>query len=367
MQNSGFVVEAVGLSKVYKDFWGRQKAVGVNRINFKVKKGQVLGLLGPNGSGKTTTIKLILGLLRPGAGSLKVLNKNPSNILIKKRIGYLPEDTYLYKFLRADETLEFFGSFFTLSSLERKKRAHQLLEMVGLSHAAKRRVGEFSKGMLRRIGLAQALINDPDLVILDEPTSGLDPIGCRDVKTIVRLLAKRNKTVIVCSHLLSDMEEICDNVLIMYGGRILAEGSLKRLLIEQEKTQITTPMLDEKSLQKVMAALGENLSSECITVNHPKITLEKFFLDVLNRASKMGNNDSPSAQSSRKIPDYLIKEMENHNTSEEILQQWHAETKNSSDQKENHAPIDNKKIDSSPNLSLLEDLNTKNKKTAKRL
>ena len=359
MQNSEFVVEAVGLSKVYKDFWGRQKAIGVDGINFKVKKGQVLGLLGPNGSGKTTTIKLILGLLTPGSGSLKVLNKNPNNVLIKRRIGYLPEDTYLYKFLRADETLEFFGSFFTLSSSERKKRTHQLLEMVGLSHAAKRHVGEFSKGMMRRIGLAQALINDPDLVILDEPTSGLDPIGCRDVKTIVRLLARRNKKIIICSHLLSDMEEICDNVLIMHRGRILAEGPLKKLLTDQDKTQITTPKLDKKSLQKLVTALEKNLPSENITVNHPKITLEKLFLDVLNRDAKTVNDSSLRTGPSTKIPQYLTKEMENSKTSEEILQQIHKEPKKPCNEKESHAPINDQKIDLSPNLSLLEDLNTK--------
>ena len=362
LQKNTLVVEAVGLSKIYKDFWGRKKAVGVDGINFNVKKGEVLGLLGPNGSGKSTTIKLILGLLRPEAGNLKVLDHNPSNILIKKRIGYLPEDTYLYKFLRADETLEFFGSLFNLSSLERKKRAQQLLEMVGLIHAAKRRVGEFSKGMMRRLVLAQALINDPDLVLLDEPTSGLDPIGCRDVKTIIRLLAKRNKTVIVCSHLLADMEEICDNVLIMHGGRILAEGSLKYLLKERNKTQITSPVLDQKTLQMVLSVIEKNLSSEAVTVNHPQISLEKFFLDVLKRAPKKGNHDISTPQSSKQIAGYLIGQMEDPKSSEKFLKEWTTGTKNASDKKVDQPSFRDKKKDFSPNLSILKDLETKKKK-----
>ena len=163
------VVEACKLKKYYNDFWGRTKAVGVDGIDFRVHRGEVIGLLGPNGSGKTTTIKLILGLLRPLSGTIKIFDKSPEDKYIKERIGYLPEDTYFYEYLNAEETLNYFGSLFRLPPAERKKRTKQLLEMVGLTHAAKRRLGEFSKGMARRIGLAQSLINDPDLVILDEP------------------------------------------------------------------------------------------------------------------------------------------------------------------------------------------------------
>ena len=219
-----YVVEAVGLTKIFKDFWNREKARAVNGIDFTVKKGQVFGLLGPNGSGKSTTVKMILGLLYPTRGVLKVFGEDPQNVEIKSRIGYLPEETYLYRYLTAMETLDFYGALFGLSPKMRRERSEQLLNMVGLAHAFNRRVGEFSKGMARRIGLAQALVNDPDLVILDEPTSGLDPIGCREVKDVIRLLASRGKTVILCSHLLADVQDVCDDMLVLYGGKVRANG-----------------------------------------------------------------------------------------------------------------------------------------------
>ncbi len=202
------VVSAVGLTKVFKDFWGRPKAKAVNDIDFEVREGEVLGLLGPNGSGKSTTVKMILGLLYPSGGSLKVMGRSPRAVETKREIGYLPEESYLYKYLTAEETLDFFGGLFNLSKAERKMRIEQLLDMVGMSHARNRRVGEFSKGMARRIGLAQAMINDPDFLILDEPTSGLDPLGCKEVKDLIMTLKKRGKTVLITSHLLSDIEDI---------------------------------------------------------------------------------------------------------------------------------------------------------------
>ena len=231
MSDSSVVVSAVGLTKIFRDFWNRPKAAAVNDIDFEVRQGEVFGLLGPNGSGKSTTVKMLLGLLYPTAGRLSVLGESPKSVEAKKRVGYLPEETYLYKHLTAFETLDFFGALFGLSSAERKSRAEQLLDMVGLSHARNRMVGEFSKGMARRIGLAQAMINDPEFLILDEPTSGLDPIGCREVKDLILALKKRGKTVLITSHLLSDVEDVCDRVVILYGGRIRAEGALSDLLI----------------------------------------------------------------------------------------------------------------------------------------
>ena len=188
---SDLVVSAVGLVKEFRDFWNRPKAKAVNDLDFEVHEGEVLGLLGPNGSGKSTTVKMLLGLLYPTGGRLTVFGKSPRDVDTKRLIGYLPEESYLSKYLTAYETLDFFGSLFNLSALERRKRAEQLLEMVGLSHAKNRPVGEFSKGMTRRIGLAQAMINDPALLILDEPTSGLDPLGCREVKDLMHLFKKR--------------------------------------------------------------------------------------------------------------------------------------------------------------------------------
>ena len=199
------VVQAVGLTKMFRDFWQRPKARAVNGIDFEIKPGEVVGLLGPNGSGKSTTVKMLLGLLYPTGGKVTVFGKSPREVETKREIGYLPEESYLYKFLTAEETLDFFGSLFNISKEDRKRRIDQLLDMVGLAHARYRRVGEFSKGMARRIGLAQAMINDPAFLILDEPTSGLDPLGCREVKDLILALKKRGKTVLITSHLLSDV------------------------------------------------------------------------------------------------------------------------------------------------------------------
>ena len=278
------VIRAVGLTKVFRDFWNRPKARAVNEIDFTVKEGEVVGLLGPNGSGKSTTVKMILGLLYPTAGQLTVLGKAPRAVETKKAIGYLPEESYLYKYLTAEETLDFFGSLFNLSRAERKNRIDQLLDMVGLAHARHRRVGEFSKGMARRIGLAQAMINDPSLLIFDEPTSGLDPLGCREVKDLIMELKKRGKTVLITSHLLSDVEDICDRVVILYGGKVRAQGSLNELLTVSDSTRIVTPTLSKEATEKVLSVLRENLNGEEFVMDHPRRTLEEFFLDVIAKA-----------------------------------------------------------------------------------
>jgi ABC-2 type transport system ATP-binding protein len=278
------VVKSVGLSKEFRDFWNRPKAKAVNDIDFEVQEGEVLGLLGPNGSGKSTTIKMLLGLLYPTSGSVTVFGESPRSVRTKMRIGYLPEESYLYKYLTAMETLDFFGALFNLSTLERKNRSEQLLEMVGLSHVRNRPVGEFSKGMARRIGLAQAMINDPDLLILDEPTSGLDPIGCREIKDLITFLQKRGKTVIVSSHLLGDVEDICNRVLILYGGNIRAAGTLDELLTIPTASRITTPMLEADVTERLLKILRENLRGEEFVIDHPRRSLEDFFLDVISKA-----------------------------------------------------------------------------------
>ena len=303
-KNAGLIVSSVGLVKEFRDFWNRPKAKAVNDLDFEVREGEVLGLLGPNGSGKSTTVKMLLGLLYPTAGRLTVFGKSPRDVDTKRLIGYLPEESYLYKYLTAYETLDFFGSLFNLSALERRKRADQLLEMVGLSHARNRPVGEFSKGMTRRIGLAQAMINDPALLILDEPTSGLDPLGCREVKDLIHLLKKRGKTVIVTSHLLSDIEEVCDRVIILYGGKIRAQGTLNDLLTIEGTSRITTPQLKPETMEKVLAILRSQLSEEEFRVDHPRMSLEEFFLDVVNKA-QAESVETYGARSGGQIADYL--------------------------------------------------------------
>ncbi|HBC86448.1 MAG TPA: ABC transporter ATP-binding protein [Lentisphaeria bacterium] len=284
MSGKESVIKAVGLSKEFRDFWNRPKAKAVNDIDFEVYEGEVLGLLGPNGSGKSTTIKMLLGLLYPTAGSITVFGESPRSVRTKMRIGYLPEESYLYKYLTAMETLDFFGALFNLSALERRSRSEQLLEMVGLSHVRNRPVGEFSKGMARRIGLAQAMINDPDLLILDEPTSGLDPIGCKEIKDLITFLQKRGKTVIVSSHLLGDVEDICNRVLILYGGIIRASGTLDELLTVSSSSRITTPLLEPGITERLVKILRDSLKGEQFVIDHPRRSLEDFFLDVVNKA-----------------------------------------------------------------------------------
>ncbi len=278
------VVSAVGLTKEFRDFWCRPKAKAVNDIDFEIRPGEVVGLLGPNGSGKSTTVKLILGLLYPTGGRLSVFGRSPRAVETKREIGYLPEDSYLYKYLTAEETLDFFGSLFNLSAADRRERISQLLDMVGMAHARRRRVGEFSKGMARRIGLAQAMINDPAFLILDEPTSGLDPLGCKEVKDLILTLKRRGKTVLITSHLLSDVEDVCDRVIILYGGKIRAAGSLDELLTVSSENRILTPALPPAVMQRLLELLRGALDGEHFRVDHPRRTLEEFFLDVIAKA-----------------------------------------------------------------------------------
>ena len=298
------VVQAVGLTKMFRDFWHRPKARAVNGIDFEIRPGEVIGLLGPNGSGKSTTVKMLLGLLYPTGGKVTVFGKSPRAVETKREIGYLPEESYLYKFLTAEETLNFFGSLFNISAEDRRRRIDQLLDMVGLAHARYRRVGEFSKGMARRIGLAQAMINDPAFLILDEPTSGLDPLGCREVKDLILTLKKRGKTVLITSHLLSDVEDICDRVIILYGGQIRAEGALNDLLTVGDRTRILTPQLPKAAMDRLLALLRENLSGEDFVVDHPRRTLEEFFLDVISQARKE-SVDTSGVSGSGGIAEYL--------------------------------------------------------------
>ena len=313
------VVSAVGLTKEFRDFWGRPKARAVNDIDFEIRPGEVVGLLGPNGSGKSTTVKMLLGLLYPTGGRLTVMGRSPRAVETKREIGYLPEESYLYKYLTAEETLDFFGSLFNLSAADRKLRIEQLLDMVGLAHARRRRVGEFSKGMARRIGIAQAMINDPSFLILDEPTSGLDPLGCREVKDLILTLKKRGKTVLVTSHLLSDVEDVCDRVIILYGGRIRATGALNDLLTEADSTTITTPVLPKEEMDKVLSELRNALHGEEIRVDHPRKSLEEFFLDVIARA-KSESVETAGVVSGGRIAKYLAEGDEKSAVLESLLQ-----------------------------------------------
>jgi ABC-2 type transport system ATP-binding protein len=316
---SGEVVVSVrGLTKVFKDFWNRPKARAVDNVDFEVRRGEVFGLLGPNGSGKSTTVKLLLGLLHPTRGHLEVFGHSPRHVQTKSRIGYLPEESYLYRYLNSRETLDFFGNLFHLSKNDRNNRAEQLLEMVGLNQTRTRAIGEFSKGMQRRIGLAQALINDPDLVILDEPTAGLDPIGCREVKDLILALARRGKTVILSSHLLSDVEDVCDRVVIYYGGKIQAMGTLKELLAKPDAVRITTPVLPRETMEKVLEVIRADVALDRIRIDNPTQNLESYFLDVVQKARAA--QETSGAQSGARVAAYLRGDAEARPDSERILE-----------------------------------------------
>jgi ABC-2 type transport system ATP-binding protein len=313
------VVAVRGLTKVFKDFWGRSKARAVDAVDFEVRRGEVFGLLGPNGSGKSTTVKMLLGLLYPTKGRIEVFGHSPRHVATKSRIGYLPEESYLYRYLNSHETLDFFGNLFRLPSGERDKRAEQLLEMVGLSQTRTRAVGEFSKGMQRRIGLAQALINDPDLVILDEPTAGLDPIGCREVKDLIRALARRGKTIILSSHLLSDVEDVCDRVVIYYGGKIQAMGTLKELLATPDVVRITSPVLPRETLERVLEIIRKDMDDDKVKIDNPTQNLESYFLEVVRKARQAAEHTS-GATSGHRVAAYLRGDAEAQPVADRMLE-----------------------------------------------
>lgn len=297
------VVQVRGLSKTFHDFWGRAKVCAVNGIDFEIRPGEIFGLLGPNGSGKSTTLKILLDLLHATSGTARVFGREPRSIAVKRAIGYLPEESYLYAYLTPRETLTFYAKLFDLNRAQREARVEQLLDMVGLGHAADRPVGEFSKGMARRVGLAQALINDPQLVVLDEPTSGLDPIGCRQVKDLMLTLVKRGKTIVLSSHLLADVEDVCDRIAILYNGRIRAYGQVKSLLERPDTLTLSVPALAPRELKRVLELLRRELGSEPL-VEHPSMDLEQFFLSVVEEAR--GATEGPSGVSGATgVADYL--------------------------------------------------------------
>jgi ABC-2 type transport system ATP-binding protein len=277
------IVETRNLSKTYRDFWGRRKKVALKPLDLEIRRGEIFGLLGPNGSGKTTTLKLLLGLIFPTSGEALVFGSEATDVRKNERIGYLPEESYLYKFLDAEETLDFYGRLFDMPPDERRRRASMLIEMVGLARDRKRQLREYSKGMTRRIGVAQALINDPELVMLDEPTSGLDPIGTREMKDLIVDLKARGKTVIMCSHLLADVEDVCDRIAVLHQGELKELGRVEDLLRVGDVTQIRArglPPAAEAEIREVLARHG----GTGVEIGNPKTTLEDLFLEVVRDA-----------------------------------------------------------------------------------
>jgi ABC-2 type transport system ATP-binding protein len=277
------VIEIRNLSKVYRDFWGRAKVRALKSLSLDVQRGEIFGLLGPNGSGKTTTIKLLLGLLFPTSGEAFVLGRPAADVAKNERLGYLPEESYLYKFLNAEETLDFYGRLFNIPPTVRKRRINELIELVKIGHARKRILKEYSKGMTRRIGLAQSLINDPELILLDEPTSGLDPIGTREMKNLILDLRNQGKTVILCSHLLADVQDVCDRIAILHQGELKVLGSVKELISIQEQTQFTATGLSDAAKAEIRAVIARH-GGDLVAEGNPATTLEDLFLRVVRES-----------------------------------------------------------------------------------
>lgn len=278
------VIVTRNLTKTYRDFWGRPKVKALNSLSIDVKRGEVFGLLGPNGSGKTTTLKLLLGLLFPTDGEVSILGRPATDVSKNEKIGYLPEESYLYRFLNAEETLDFYGRLFDMPAAVRKERTRELIKMVQLDHAKRRQLKEYSKGMTRRIGLAQALINDPELILLDEPTSGLDPIGSRDMKDLIIGLKERGKTVVMCSHLLADVQDVCDRIAILDGGELKVFGRVQDLLKDQGVTQIKASKLPPEAMKEVEAVLQKH-GSKVVEVDSPTATLEELFIKTVRESA----------------------------------------------------------------------------------
>jgi ABC-2 type transport system ATP-binding protein len=294
------VVETRNLTKIYRDFWGRKKKTALNALDLNIHKGEVFGLLGPNGSGKTTTIKLLLGLLFPSAGDALVFGEPAAKVEKNERIGYLPEESYLYRFLNAEETLDFYGRLFNMPSEVRQKRADELIETVGLKNDRKRILREYSKGMRQRIGLAQALINDPEFVILDEPTSGLDAEGTRWMKDLILSLKAKGKTILMCSHRLDDVQDVCDRIAILYNGDLQEQGKVDKLVEDQQKVMLQASGLQmSDALEKDLKAVIEKHGGKVVAYGHPSSTLEELFLRVISESkARPGRRYLPPGQSS---------------------------------------------------------------------
>jgi ABC-2 type transport system ATP-binding protein len=292
------VVETRNLSKIYRDFWGRQKVRALKPLDLSIYRGEIFGLLGPNGSGKTTTIKLLLGLLFPTTGEALVFGRDATDVGKNERIGFLPEESYLYRFLNAEETLDFYGRLFKMPSNVRRRRTAELIDLVGLNWAKRRQLREYSKGMARRIGLAQALINDPELILLDEPTSGLDPIGTREMKDLILKLKSEGKTIVMCSHLLADVQDVCDRIAILHQGELKELGRVDSLLRMRDLTQIRVSGLDDAAKAEIRAVI-ERHHGMLASMDNPTTTLEELFLSIVRDSEARPGRRSRREEDSR--------------------------------------------------------------------
>lgn len=268
-----------GLTKTFAIPFRRQRVVAVRDLNLEVTPGQVYGLLGPNGSGKSTTLKIILGLVSPSNGSTQIFGRDSSETRSRAAVGFLPENPYFYKYLTGEETLRFYGKLCGLRGAQLRARMNELLALVRLENARDRRLGGYSKGMLQRIGLAQALIQEPKLVVLDEPTAGVDPAGSREIRDLILDLKRRGITVLLSSHLLAQVQEICDRVGILANGVLVREGRVEDLLAIENQTELILQNATPEVLAGIRALLV-NSPTRLVEQRQPQTTLERLFLDA---------------------------------------------------------------------------------------
>ena len=278
-------VSITGLTKLYPVPMRRQKVVAVKDLNLEVPEGQVYGLLGPNGSGKSTTLKILLGLVTPTEGTSKIFGQDSRDYKSHRDVGFLPENPYFYKYLTALETLRFYGKVCGMGGKALDTRIDELLELVGMEDARHRRVGGYSKGMLQRIGLAQALIQDPRLLVLDEPTAGVDPVGSRQIRDLILELKKRGKTVLLTSHLLEQVQEVCDRVGIMARGLMMKEGPLEELVTVEGQTEYLVENAPPELAEKI-AELVKTSGGKLVETRKPQMTLERIFIEAAEEHRK---------------------------------------------------------------------------------
>lgn len=275
------VPPAVDIRDVHKQFpspWGREGVYAVKGVSLQIPQGSVYGLVGPNGSGKSTIMKMLIGLLAPSSGECEVFGRSATDAANREQIGFLPENPYFYKFLTGEETVRFYGKLCGLRGRALKERTRELLELVGLQDAAKRRLGGYSKGMLQRIGMAQALVQKPKLIVLDEPTAGVDPIGSRVIRDIVMALKDQGMTVFLCSHLLEQVQEVCDRVGILYQGLLIAEGSMDDLTRDAKREEIVLENASSGLLERLRHVVDEDGQAKWLGSGHPRNSLEDVFL-----------------------------------------------------------------------------------------
>lgn len=273
------------LTKVYSIPFKREKLVAVHDLSLEVEAGQVYGLLGPNGSGKSTTMKIVLGLVSPTSGSTQIFGRDSREVGSREQVGFLPENPYFYKFLTGAETVRFYGRLCGLGGKLLEARTRELLALVGLEGAADRRLGGYSKGMLQRIGLAQALVQEPRLLVLDEPTAGVDPAGSREIRDLILNFKERGLTVLLCSHLLSQVQEICDRIGILHEGKLVREGRLEDLISIRNQTEMILENASPEMLARIRAEVAAG-GARLVEERKPQTTLERYFLDVTGGMSQ---------------------------------------------------------------------------------